>query len=417
MSDRLREFAQEIVRCLQTAGYEAYFAGGCVRDALLGRPAKDYDVATSARPEEVRALFGRRQTRAVGQAFGVILVIGAPDLPAVEVATFRIDLGYVDGRRPCGIRYATAREDALRRDFTINGMFYDPIHDQVLDFVGGQADLQARLIRAIGNPAARMDEDKLRMLRAPRFAATLEFTIESCTARAIQERAPQLAVVSSERITQELKRMLVDPHRDQAILWCEKLHLLQVIFPELTETWATHRELVLRGLHSLPPGHFEAALAMLLQSLPPVPVVEEICRRLKLSNREIQSVVWILSRQQELESIATWSLAEKKQLLIENDLPKLLAFKRAQLQARGGDDSPVQHCEELLRQIPPEQRHPPPLITGRDLQRWGLTPGPLFTQLLSALRTAQLNEEIHTREQAEQWIKQRIATDPPPTLT
>ena len=204
-----REFATDVVRQLRAAGYVALWAGGCVRDLLLGRGAEDYDVATSATPEQVRTLFGKRRTLAVGESFGVIIVL-PPSKTAepVEVATFRTEGVYLDGRRPTEVAFSTPEEDAQRRDFTINGMFYDPIEQRVLDYVGGEADLHRKVLRAIGDPHARMTEDKLRMLRAVRFAATLEFELDPTTRAAVQLMAPEMRVVSAERIAQELHKVL-----------------------------------------------------------------------------------------------------------------------------------------------------------------------------------------------------------------
>ena len=228
-----REFAVEVVRQLRAAGHTALFAGGCVRDLLLGRPAKDYDVATTATPDQVRRLFGHKRTLPVGASFGVIIVLGPREAGHVEVATFRTEGPYQDGRRPSSVAFCTPEEDARRRDFTINGMFYDPMETRVLDFVGGEADLSSRVVRAIGDPHERVREDKLRMLRAVRFAATLDFALDPTTAEAIREMAGQLIIVSAERIAQELKKMLVDRHRRRAIELSESTELLPIILPEL----------------------------------------------------------------------------------------------------------------------------------------------------------------------------------------
>ena len=203
-----REFAIQVVSTLQSAGHEALFAGGCVRDRLVGRTPKDFDVATSAVPETVREIFGKKKTLAIGASFGVITVIGPKGADPIEIATFRRDGGYSDGRRPDGVEYTDAREDALRRDFTINGMFFDPIKEEVIDYVGGKADLEAKQIRAIGDPNQRIEEDKLRMLRGVRFASTFGFELEPVTLKAIQEHAKEIDVVSGERIGAEMRRML-----------------------------------------------------------------------------------------------------------------------------------------------------------------------------------------------------------------
>src|SRR5579872_3355864 len=218
-ADPKRDFAVEVVRNLKEAGFTALWAGGCVRDLLLGREPDDYDVATSARPEQVQQLFGPQRTRAIGASFGVILVHGPRRSLGgdVEVATFRTEGPYLDGRRPQNVSFATPEEDARRRDFTINGMFYDPLTEQVLDFVGGRDDLARKVVRAIGDPQARFREDKLRMLRAVRMAARFDFEVDTATAQAVRTMANEILVVSYERIAQELKKMLVHDRRARAI--------------------------------------------------------------------------------------------------------------------------------------------------------------------------------------------------------
>ncbi|MCS7168324.1 MAG: HD domain-containing protein [Gemmatales bacterium] len=230
-----RRFAVHVVERLRQAGYEAYWAGGCVRDMLLGLTPHDYDVATSARPEEVQRLF--RRTVAVGASFGVVEVIGPKvdgERLKVQVATFRREGPYSDGRHPDSVTFTTAAEDAQRRDFTINGLFYDPLRGEVLDYVGGQRDLQARLLRAIGNPHERFQEDKLRMLRAVRLAAQFQLTIETTTATAIRQLAEQIRMVSAERIAEELRRLLVHPGRRQGLELLHELHLMPAVLPEVS---------------------------------------------------------------------------------------------------------------------------------------------------------------------------------------
>lgn len=447
-----REFATEIVRKLRAAGFLAYFAGGCVRDLLLNRPAKDYDVATSARPDEVRELFGRRKTLAVGESFGVIIVVGPKSAGTVEVATFRTDLDYTDGRRPDGVVFCSPEEDALRRDFTINGMFYDPIDSRVLDYVDGEQDLARRVIRAIRDPFERMREDKLRMLRAPRFAATLEFDLDPNTAAAIQQMAAQLPVVSAERIAQELRRMLADPHRARAMQLCDELGLLQVVFPELfsggerqspdgmrvdrPESKAQSRphaprllsdsQLSTLNSQPLPPQgahaprpvlallqetNFETALAALLFDLPVVDV-EAICRRLKLSNDERDRIVWLVRQQDVLVTASEMTLAQLKRLLAHPYHRDLLRLTHARLLAANDDLHPVLFVEEFLAQQAPESINPPPLISGNELIQQGITPGPRFRELLETVREAQLNGEITTAEGALSLVR-RLQADSP----
>ena len=407
-----REFATEIVRKLRDAGFSAYFAGGCVRDLLLDRPAKDYDVATSARPEQVRELFGRKRTLAVGESFGVIVVLGPKAAGHVEVATFRTDLEYVDGRRPQGVVFCSPEEDAYRRDFTINGMFYDPLTSQVIDYVGGEADLAAGLVRAIRNPRERMQEDKLRMLRAVRFTAHLNFQLDPATATAVQDLSSELTVVSAERIAQELRKMLVDPQRRRAMHLAAELRLLPVILPELTlgndaATFAASTTAT--ALERVQAPTFEMAWAILLQELPAANI-EVICRRLKLSNDELARTVWLVTHLPVLRQAPQLSLSQLKRLLAHPGHLELLRTLHALLLAEGADLHPVFFTEEFLLQTPAAEINPPPLLTGADLIGLSLTPGPRFRELLEQVRDAQLNGEIATPEAALALVHQLQAS-------
>jgi poly(A) polymerase len=416
-ADPKRDFAVEVVRRLQDAGFLALWAGGCVRDLLLGRPPDDYDVATSARPEEVQRLFGPKRTLPIGASFGVILVHGRRRSPAgdVEVATFRTEGPYSDGRRPENVSFATAEEDAHRRDFTINGMFYDPLAEQVLDYVGGRDDLARKIVRAIGNPLARFREDKLRMLRAVRIVARFDFELDPDTAEAVQAMAAEILVVSQERIARELKKMLVHPRRRRALELAHGLKLLAVILPELAPVIATagaptgpDRWLAtLRALELLDIPRFEVALAGLFYELAfddtdekAAEFAEQICRRLKLSNEECHDVSWLVERRHALDGAPTWPLHRLKRLLAEPLIVDLLVLARAQATARGASLADVEFCESYLRVTPWEEVDPPPLINGKDLQELGLVPGPRFKELLEIVRDAQLDGLIKTREEA-----------------
>lgn len=412
-ADPKRDFAVEVVQRLHDEGFRALWAGGCVRDFLMGRVPKDYDVATDARPDTVRRLFGLRRTLAVGASFGVIVVVGSQKSGNVEVATFRTDGPYVKGRRPGHVVFSTPEEDAQRRDFTINGMFYDPIAEKVYDYVGGEKDLAAGILRAIGNPANRMSEDKLRMLRAVRFTATLEFALEAATADAVRAQAREIRVVSAERITQELRKMLVDSHRRRATELARQLGLLAEILPELapalspglsdkaSSEW-TH---ALSRLQLLNEPDFELATAALLLTLPDAgTAAHAICKRLRMSNEEIETIGWLLQHVAEILASQTKSLAQLKRLLAHPSALDLLELARVDALARDGDLSPVMHCEELLRQTPHERLDPPPLLSGGDLIALGLEPGKLFRQILDAVRDAQLNEEISTKDEAMSFV-------------
>lgn len=399
MTTAQRELAVSIVQRLRDAGFEALFAGGCVRDLLLGRDPKDYDVATTATPEQVRETFGRNRTLAIGASFGVIAVLGNKGVPPVEVATFRTEGPYLDGRRPESVSYCSPAEDALRRDFTINGMFYDPIDCRVFDYVGGERDLAARVVRAIGDPAARMEEDKLRLLRAVRFAAVLNFQLDSATAEAVRQMAPQLVVVSAERIAQELRRMLVNSHRRRAVQLTEDLGLLQVMLPEvhITAFWNGTPPRMQTMLELLQQPSFELAFATLLSPLPPEPTVRDICRRLRLSNHETARILWLVENQALLDDALSFSPAQLKRTLSHPGAVELIDLARVRRLVTNSDLQPVLFCEQFLRETPPEVLDPPPLVTGDDLIRLGWRPGPEFRPLLDQVRDAQLNGDITTK--------------------
>jgi poly(A) polymerase len=433
--DRQREFAVDVVRQLQAAGFRALWNGGCVRDLLMGRVPKDYDVATDARPDAVRNLFGQRRTLAVGASFGVIIVLGSKEAGNIEVATFRTEGPYLDGRRPEHVDFAGPEDDARRRDFTINGMFYDPLSEQVHDYVGGEKDLAAGVVRAIGRPSDRMAEDKLRMLRAVRFAATLEFQLDGPTADAVRAMAPEIHVVSAERIAQELKRMLVDPHRRRAMELARDTQLLLEILPELRpilddaanpgdkgnakSPW----EISLRRLRLLEEPRFELAAAALLASVPEIGgspsagrkeprVARGVCKRLRLSNQETDSIEWLLTHLHDVFASATKSLAQLKRMLSHPDARDLLALARTDRLAAEGDLSSVMHCEELLQRTPPEKLDPPPFVTGDDLIARGLPPGKRIREILDTIREAQLNEEVTTKEEAFRLLDQLLNNPP-----
>ena len=423
-----REFAVSVVKRLQEAGHLALWAGGCVRDLLMGREPKDYDVATDATPERVREVFGKRRTLAVGESFGVIVVLGPKQdgvTLQVEVATFRAEGAYLDGRRPDPqhIRFTTPEEDAWRRDFTINGMFYDPVHEHVRDYVGGEEDLRAGIVRAIGEPHDRMQEDKLRMLRAVRFTATLDFELDEATGRAVREMAPQLEVVSPERIAQELRRMLVGRHRRRAVRLLQQLDLLTVIFPELSpilqpeepREWS-HTLDILEQLED--PG-FELAAAALLRTVPcPADesrrdtresgTVRAICKRLKLSNQELDAITWLVRHRDRLADAPEQPLAELKRTLASPYAADLRGLMRADAAARGGDRSAIDFIDRFVDETPAERIDPPPLATGADLIELGLVPGRQFHELLETVRDAQLNEEIETPAEARSLLQRLI---------
>ncbi|MDA0808198.1 MAG: CCA tRNA nucleotidyltransferase [Planctomycetota bacterium] len=406
-----REFAEQVVRQLTDAGFTALWAGGCVRDLLVGREPKDYDVATNARPEQVRDVFGKRRTLSVGESFGVIVVLGPKSAGQVEVATFRTDGCYIDGRRPESVVFSSPEEDAQRRDFTINGMFYDPLKKQVLDFVGGEKDLAAGVLRAIGDPHARMEEDKLRMLRAVRFAATFEFDLDEATADAVRSMADQISVVSAERIAQELRRMLVDRHRARAIELCHEVGLLVRVLPELksvTQDSSRWRRLTSR-LRLLVEPNVALAFAVLLEAAGDCAsegacavskLADQAGRRLKLSNQEINDAGWLLKHRRSLDNASTLPLSTLKRVLSQRLATDLIALIRVRDLSNDRHPNDAIFCDDYLRMTPKAILDPPPLISGDDLIKAGFRPGPQFKEVLDRVRDAQLDLRITTPTEA-----------------
>lgn len=398
-----REFAIEIVRRLRGAQYEALWAGGCVRDQLLGLTPKDYDVATNATPDEIRNLFGRRRTLPIGAAFGVMTVLGPRSAGQIEVATFRTDAAYSDGRHPDSVTFTDAEHDAQRRDFTINGLFYDPVSEKVVDYVDGRHDLDLRVIRAIGNPQQRFCEDKLRLLRAVRFAATFGFTIDPATLAAIQAMASQITSVSAERIGMEIRRMLVDRNRAAALVLLRDTKLLPHVLPEIAELPTSRFDEATRMLSVLNTPTLATVLAALLSTQPnqgsPTPSPQppaDLCRRLRYTNKELDRTVWLLTHLAAIAEAATLPWPQLQRVLIHEGATELLALREA---IAGPCDVGLNFCRERFS-WPVAKLNPLPLIGGADLIRHGLEPGPQFSDILEKVRDAQLLGEIHTPGEA-----------------
>jgi len=392
-----RAFALEVAQKLRAAGFESLWAGGCVRDQLLGTTPKDYDVATNATPDQIRELFGRRCTLAIGAAFGVITVLGPSAAGQIEVATFRTDAQYSDGRHPDSVRFTTAEHDAERRDFTINGLFYDPITKQVVDYVNGQADLKQEIVRAIGDPRRRFEEDKLRMLRAVRFAATFNFTIDPSTMQAIQEMASQLGSVSAERIGMEIRRMLVDTNRGKALQLLKETQLLFHVLPEVAELSTQDFSDTVRVLDALHQPTLALGVAALLSfAVPDASLVGTVGRRFRYTNKEIERAAWLLANRESIASAAALQWPRLQRILSNDGATELVALQAA---TAGEADAVVILCRERLA-WPKEKLDPPSLLDGGDLIGHGLEPGPHFSGLLEAVRDAQLNGEIKSREDA-----------------
>jgi poly(A) polymerase len=404
--DPKRLFAVDVVRRLRRAGFVAYWAGGCVRDRLLGRPAKDYDVATDAAPAQIREVFGHRRTIALGAAFGVMTVLGPRGAGQIEVATFRQDADYRDGRHPDRVTFSSPEQDAARRDFTINGLFYDPVEDRVLDFVGGQQDLARRTIRAIGDAQARFREDKLRLIRAVRFAAAFAFDIEPSTMAALRAMAGEVTVVSVERIAGELQRILTDPHRAEAVRLLDETGLLKAVLPECSPAGSSGNErfaTTLAVLARLVEPGFPLALAALLHRCADAATAETICRRLRLSNQQIERTAWLVAGLAVLAGAPRKRWSELQPTLVHPGAAELLALAEARADVGLASPDDVRHCRALLDR-PREVVDPPPLLDGNTLIAHGVAPGPEFGRLLRRVRDAQLDGEIGTREEALRWV-------------
>jgi tRNA nucleotidyltransferase/poly(A) polymerase len=405
MSDR--EDAIAVLQRLRAAGHIAYFAGGCVRDLLLGLAPKDYDVATDAPPPVVRKLFPN--TQAVGAAFGVILVRQGKSV--IEVATFRSDGRYSDGRHPDAVRFTTAQEDAQRRDFTINGLFLDPLKNEVIDFVGGREDLANHRLRAIGDAEVRFEEDHLRMLRAVRFAARFDLQIEPATATAIQAAAARLKGISPERIAEELRLMLTPISRRRAwpLLW--ELGLGTVIFRAFANASGKSLFLAVAPQSPIDFGLALAAAVLDVRSSPPGDIrplfekaeirqsVAAMRKTLKISNEESDAMAGTMAGIAPLLADTPPRLAAKKRFLAEPTagLSRLLL---AALAACGWHSQRAMELEKAFSELEKTQFAPEPLITGDDLTAAGLQPGPAFKQILDSVYDAQLEGAVCTRQQA-----------------
>lgn len=470
-----RDFAYSIVRTLRDNRYQAYLVGGCVRDLLLGREAADYDVATDASPQQVMRIFP--ETYAVGVQFGVVLVpvpkelrpksgfeglsspgeagagvesgqgLEQPPSPGhshkacVEVATFRCDLSYSDGRHPDEVRFSRdPREDVLRRDFTINGLLLDPEKNEVLDFVGGQADLRAGIIRAIGDPELRFAEDKLRMLRAIRFAARLEYRIDPATFSAIQKLASQIQQVSDERVRDELTRMLTEGHAKRAFELLHQSGLLDEVLPEIE---------AMKGVEQPPEFHPEGDVfihtLLLLEKLPHpctptlawgallhdvgkpptfrrapdrirfdnhvgvgVKMAEAICRRLRFSNDDTEQVLALVNNHMRFGDVERMRPSTFKKFIRLPHFEEHLELHRLDCESSHRALGMYNLTREKIENLLPEEVHPKPLLSGDDLIEAGYKPGPLFRKALTAVEDAQLDGKLSSKEDALRYVEQQF---------
>lgn len=394
------EFALSTVRKLRAAGFQALWAGGCVRDRLFGRIPKDYDIATDATPEQVCDVFGKKRTLRIGAAFGVVAILGKKPLQPIEVATFRTEEGYADGRHPDHVRFSTAEEDAQRRDFTINGMFFDPVENRVIDYVNGQADIKDRIIRCIGDARERFSEDRLRMLRAIRFAAAFDFSIEPRTFSAIQENASHITVVSAERIANEMRRMMAHPHARSALELLRASTLREYVLPEFRNA-ESEWQIGLAIVDHLTRHTFELTCAAMLHAIfaKQNSCVGQIASRWKLANSE-KDLLWsILKHEQLLRSGQHAAWPKLQRVLIQPFAEIALEFAHAVALSEGDDSVGIDYCKGKL-QLPREVLDPPALICGDDLIKSGIRPGPAFRSILSTIRDQQLNGQIKTKDEA-----------------
>jgi tRNA nucleotidyltransferase/poly(A) polymerase len=392
-----------VVRRLRQAGFQALFAGGCVRDMLLGRKSSDYDVATEATPQQVRKLFSH--VLLVGAKFGVAMVIHRGR--KVEVTTFRSDLSYSDGRRPDGVRFSSPKEDALRRDFTINGMFYDPLAGKVLDHVGGQRDLRHGVIRTIGPAERRFAEDYLRMLRAVRFAVRLNFRIDRATAAAIRKHAPHIRSISGERIYDELTRMLSIASAGDALCRLADLGLAQAILPGLFAGAATWPAALARVEAVAARQDVLLTLSALMAGLGD----EEIRRAVRgwgAGNDVRDGLCWIARHLKDWRRAAEMPLAEFKRLLARRHFEHLRRLWAVHERRETGRLTQARRIRRRAAGIPKNRIAPPPLVTGDDLKRLGLPEGPLLGQILGELYDAQLNETLTSRRAALKAAREMI---------
>jgi putative nucleotidyltransferase with HDIG domain len=435
LSDSLSLAATKLVRRLRESGFIAYFAGGCVRDALLRKQPKDIDIATDAEPADVQKLFAR--TVAVGVKFGVVRVLEGEF--EFEVATFRSDGIYLDGRRPATVTFSSPEEDAKRRDFTINGMFYDPVEDQVVDFVGGKSDLERRVVRAIGNPGERFSEDHLRLLRAIRFGAALDFEIEPATWKAITGNAHQIVSVSHERVRDEFMKIISDRHRVRGLDLLDQSGLLQKILPEVSRMHGceqppqfhpegdvyVHTRLML----SLLPADASPwlVLSVLLHDIgKPVTdsfdevdqrirfnghdqvgadMASEIMTGLRFSNEAIDTVVEAIRNHMVFKDTPNMRPAKLRRFMGRQNFPLELELHRVDCLGSHGDLQTYDLLVNKQQEFQNEPIIPPPLLTGRDLIVLGLKPGPRFGEILEAVQTAQLDGEVTDRAGALELLQ------------
>ena len=434
----MKETALDIVRQLQRAGFQAFWVGGCVRDLLLGREPDDYDIVTSARPDEIERHFKR--TIPVGRKFGVIVVIEAGR--QFQVATFRAEADYQDGRHPERVAFGDPEADARRRDFTINGLFYDPVRKQLHDWVGGEADLQARIIRTIGSPAERFNEDHLRLLRAVRLAAQLNFRIETGTFAALQAKAAKLKTVSAERIREELIKLFQPPHAACGLDLLRQSGLLEQVLPEIAATVSCEQS---PDFH--PEGTVFKHLRLMLQHLPPNPdpclpwavllhdvakpatvsadpitgsthfygheklgaeMAERILERLRFPRKQIDDIVKAVRCHMQFKDTLQMRKSTLRRLLLRPTFPLELELHRLDCLGSHGGLDVYDFLVAQAKQLEQQPQIRPPLLKGDDLIALGMKPGPALGALLAEVREKQLQDELKTKTEARKWARARL---------
>jgi poly(A) polymerase len=435
-----KEFAGHIIRTLREHSHEAYLVGGCVRDLLLGREPSDYDVSTDATPDEIMRIFP--ETYAVGAKFGVVLVpVRNAASDTVEVATFRSDIGYSDGRHPDHVRFSqSAREDVERRDFTINGLLLDPVQNEFFDFVGGRKDLEAGVIRTIGQAELRFTEDKLRMLRAVRFAARFGYVIEHDTFTAIQKLVAGIGQISRERVRDELTKMLTEGHARQAFLLLDETGLLQQVLPEISRMKGVQQP---AEFH--PEGDVFVHTLLLLENLPqPCPptlawgallhdvgkpptfriapdrirfdnhvdigvkMAEEICRRLRFSNDDTEQILALVANHMRFSYVSQMKDSTFKRFVRMPHFDQHIELHKLDCQASHRNLASYNFTRERIEATPPETIRPSPLITGGDLIAAGYFPGPRFKEILSDVEDAQLEGRLLSKDSAMEYVKREF---------
>lgn len=435
----MKSEALNIVKKLRNSGFKTYWAGGCVRDIIMGLKPHDYDIATNARPDQVIKLF--HKTIPVGISFGVVKVLcGKLEF---EVATFRSDGEYIDGRHPEEIHFSSEKEDAFRRDFTINGMFYDPIEEKIIDYVNGQKDIKNGVIRTINSPIERFLEDRLRLIRAVRFAARFQYDIEPHTYGAIKEMAPEINKISAERIRDELKKMLTDQHPANSIRLLEEVGLLKMILPEIADMKGVKQpeefhpegdvwEHTLLMLQKMNNPDFELAMGVLLHDVGKPPtftiedrirfnnhcevgaeIAEKIGKRFRMANKQIDCIKELVRHHLRFIDVQKMRESTLKRFLRLPHFTDHLELHRLDCLASHGNLANWEFCKEKLSKLKPHEIRPKPLLNGHDLIKMGYQTGSIFKQILTAIEDAHLEGQLKTHEDARKFVLKQFPLSNP----